>query len=62
MDATSVFNKTDCQALIEQLSGKAGKGYWDVQWECDGGSPNNVETSGACDFTIENTTMSNENG
>lgn len=58
---TSLFNKTDCQALVAQLSGKAGKGYWDVQWECDSGSPNNVDSSGACDFRIENVRTSNEN-
>lgn len=61
VNTTSLFNKTDCQALVEQLSTKAGKGYWDVQWACDSGSPNNLGSSGACDFTIENVTTSNEN-
>lgn len=60
LNTTSLLNKTDCQALVEKLSGKAGKGHWDMQWECDSGSPDYVDSSGACGFLIENVTTSTD--
>lgn len=55
------INKTDCQALVQQLSGKAGTGHWDIQWNCDGNTPDVLGSSGACGFEIDDVTQSNEN-
>lgn len=55
------INKTDCQALVQQLSGKAGTGHWDIQWNCDGDAPDVLGASGACGFEIDDVTQSNAN-
>lgn len=61
LNMTSLVNKTDCQALVQKLNSKAGTGHWDMQWDCDGSPPDVLDSSGACGFTIDKLTTSNEN-
>lgn len=56
-----LINKTDCQALVQKLSGQAGTGHWDIQWNCDGDTPDVLGSSGACGFSLDDMTQSNEN-
>lgn len=55
------INKTDCQALVQQLSGKAGTGHWDIQWNCDGTAPDVLGSQQACGFSIDRVTESSAN-
>lgn len=61
LKTTALVNKTDCQGLIQKISSKAGNGHWEMQWDCDGGSPDRLDSSGACGFEIDNVTTSNPN-
>lgn len=56
-----LVNKTDCQALVQKLISKAGTGHWDVQWDCDEGSPDRLDYTGTCGFMIDKVTATTEN-
>lgn len=61
LDTSSLVNKTHCEAVVHKLSSKVGAGHWNMQWDCDEGSPDRLSSSGGCVFTVDNVTTSHEN-